>query len=136
MEKAREEVLELQPIMISDDTIVEISLANDTWSRIADTLLAQLRSKNLKNADIASGLNEFYLYSMAVMECSNYTFPNTALINKLSKLMPLLPREYRQTITFKDLTEAEIERIGRRIAKRFDWGPEPNPPTRKKRMTV
>ena len=136
MERARKEVIELQPMMISDDTVVEISLENDRWSRIADTLLAQLKSKNFKNADIASALNEFYLYSLAVMECSQYTFPNTTLINKLSKLMPLLPREYRQTITFQDLTEAEIERIGKRIVKRFNLGPEPNPPKKHKRMTV
>ena len=136
MQRARNDIIELQPIMISDNTIVKISSENERWSHVADTLLAQLKSKNFDNADVASGLNEFYLYSLAVMECSPFTFPNMTLINKLSELLPLLPRQYRQTITFQDLTQAEIERVEKRMTRRFDLGPELNPPKKHKRMIV
>lgn len=124
MERARSDALELQPMVMFDGAEAEIASQNERWTRITDAVLAQLRSKNFKNAELAASLNSFYLYSLALVECSRYTFPNTTLVNKLSKLLPLLPRVYRQTITTQDLTEAEMGRIMKRITKRFDMGPD------------
>lgn len=125
MDRARQDAPGLQPLMASDDAAEEIDSENARWSRLVDSLLAQLKSKNDKNADVAHHLHNFYLYSMATLECSPRTFPSTSLAQKMSKLLPLLPRAFRQTVTWQDLTDAEAKRMVRRIAKRFDLGPEP-----------
>lgn len=125
MDRARRDAPGLQPLTASDDDAAEIAAENERWSRIADALLAQLKSKQDGNADVAHHLHNFYLYSLAMLEPSPRTFPSTSLVRKLSQLLPLLPRAFRQTGTWQDLTDAEAKRLVRRIAKRFDLGPEP-----------
>lgn len=130
MERARQEVKDLFPIIYSGEDVSEIGIQNEKWDHIVDTLIAQLRAGIVKNADIASSVHDFYMYSMAVMECSRYTFPSTHLVTKISKLFPLLPREFRQKVNIRDLTYTEKERIMKRIERRL--GMMSSPPITKK----
>ena len=131
MNRVRKEVEDLQPIPLSEEDMEEISAQNAKWSRIADTLYAQLRARMFEHADVAASLHSFYLYSMAMMDCNRYTFPTPELNEKISRLLPLLPRGHRQTITIHDLTEKELNSVKDRIAKRFDMGMSP----KKKKVT-
>jgi hypothetical protein len=120
----RRDIAALTPIEYSDETAGEVAAENERWGDATTLLCTQLRSGNHANVDIAAGLNDFYHHSMAVMDCTRYTFPNLVLVSKLSRVLPLLPREYRQRVTFQDMTPNEIHRIERRIAKRFNMAEE------------
>ena len=128
-----ERAKEYDPISFSDETAKEIVESNEAVSKRAESLLAQLRSGNMKNVEEAAVLHDFYMYSLSVMECNAMTFPSMKVANKLSKLYPHLPRSFRQTVTMRDLTEAEMERAMKRIAKRFDLHDDPFLPQKRKR---
>ena len=135
MQQAHQDVGDLEPWPASDEFARAIDSSNKRWSKIADALLAQLRARDYRNADLAAALHDFYLYSMAMLDCTPATFPNTALVQTLAKFLPLLPREFRQTITVQDLTPMELERVGKRIERRFDLAPSPARP-KVRRMVV
>ena len=103
----------------SDDMAPLIASENARWIRATDTLVAQLRSKRYENADLAAGLNDFYLFSLAMIDVTAHSFPSKELVEKMSRILPLLPRSYRQTITVGDLTDVELKRIEKRVAKRM-----------------
>lgn len=121
LERARE----LDPIPYSDDMSSEIARNNEFYNSRVDSLLLQLRHKDYKNVEEAAALHDFYMYSLGMMECDYMTFPNTKLVNKLTKLYPLLPRSYRVRVTMQDLTPGEIDKAMRRVAKRMDLGDAP-----------
>ena len=102
----------------SDDMAPLIASENARWIRATDTLVAQLRSKMYVNADIAAGLHDFYLFSLAMIDITTHSFPSKELVKKMNRILPLLPRSYRQTITVGDLTDDERKRIEKRVAER------------------
>ena len=114
------EALDLQPITYSDADAATIYTLNTRWQRRVDTLLAQLRSKQYKNVEEASMLHHFYMYALAMVEVNRYSFPNTKLTQRLRRILKLLPREYRPTILYSDLSAAEIDRHIQRVSKRLD----------------
>lgn len=118
MRSAANEVLQLEPLLYKEDLAEEIHFLNEEWSDITDTLIAQLRSQNFENAELAVHLDDFYSYSLGQIECTRNTFPNRSLVAKLGKLFPLIPREMRHKVTFRDVSEDELDRIMRRIEKR------------------
>ena len=127
----------LDPIFpYSDEDAALIHDENEKLSKRVDALLAQLRSGNLRNVEEASVIHDFYMFSMAMMDCSRFTFPDLTLGKKINNIFPLLPREFRTKVTMTDLTDKEIEKAIKRVSKRFDLGDEPFLRTKKpKRLT-
>ena len=114
------ELQSLSPITPSDDMAPLIASENARWIRVTDTLIAQLRSKRYENAHMASGLHDFYLFSLAMIDVTAHSFPSKELVEKMSVILPLLPRNHRQKVTAADLTDVELKRIEKRIAKRWN----------------
>ena len=129
MEKARRRLISdpLIPLVPLDGTEAEISSENKFWGKITDTIVAQLRSKQYSNIEIAYDLHLFYADSNASLYgvFTDHTFPSISLAKKLSKLFELIPKEWRPTITYTDLSEEEIQKISRRIGKRIGAATSP-----------